>query len=90
MQSSRAQSQKIHISQCNFCLRLKHQCRKEGRKSVEPREWGLGCEVVSPRNVRSYTHRVSPTPPPKHELNKEDTNEQAKLHGGLDLGVAGP
>jgi hypothetical protein len=69
---------------------LRYTDPQEGGKIVRARGSGVYWEIASSSNVRSYTHRVSPTPPPKHELNKEDTNEQAKLHGGLDLGVAGP
>lgn len=33
---------------------------------------------MSPSNVRSYTYKVSPTWMPKHERNKDNTNEYAK------------
>ena len=32
-------------------------------------------KVVFPRNVRSYTHKVSPTWLPKGDLNKDNTND---------------
>ncbi|CAO2624206.1 hypothetical protein LEMLEM_LOCUS18251, partial [Lemmus lemmus] len=37
------------------------------------------CEIVSPCNIRSCTHKVSPTCLPKCELNKGDPNEHAEL-----------
>lgn len=36
---------------------------------------------LSPRSVRSYTHKVSPTWLPRHEL-KEDTNRHAEVGEG--------
>lgn len=36
-------------------------------------------EIVSPRNVRSHTHKVSPTWLPKLELNKGDVNRHANM-----------
>lgn len=40
-------------------------------KSWKNRE--LAVETVSPRNVKSYTHEISPSCLPKHEINKAGT-----------------
>ena len=45
----------------------------------EPKDQGVCCEIESPSNIRSYTHKDSPTWPLKPNLNKDDTNEHAKL-----------
>jgi hypothetical protein len=31
-------------------------------------------EIVAPETVRSYTHEVSSTWPPKHNINEDDTS----------------
>ena len=36
-------------------------------------------EIVSPRNVRKYIHKVPPTWLPKHDLNKDNTNKHANV-----------
>lgn len=46
-----------------------------------PENQGFYYEIVSPSNIRSYTHDLLPTWSPNHELNKENTNEHAKLCG---------
>jgi hypothetical protein len=40
-----------------------------------------GYETLSSRNVKSYTHKVSPTLLHKHELTR--TNRQAKVGRGM-------
>lgn len=37
--------------------------------------------TVSPRNVRRYTHKSSPTWLPKNDLNKDNTNRHAMDKG---------
>ena len=70
----------------SFLPRLRDDCRSGLRKTVRVRRSGN----LSPRNVRSYIHKVSPTRNParksflkatlpKHELNKDDTNGHAKV-----------
>lgn len=44
-------------------------------------------EIVSPSNIRTYTQKVSWIWLPKHELNKKDTNENAKLGGKSPWGL---
>lgn len=46
----------------------------------EPENQGVCCEIVFPRNVTSYTHKVSPTWLSKHELNKDNTDRHAKVY----------
>lgn len=59
---------------------LKEQCgRQEKKDCKEPEDQGAYHEIVSPSKVRSYTHQVSPTWLLKSELNKNSTNEQAKM-----------
>jgi len=48
-------------------------------KMVRIWDQGVCSEILSPRNVRSYTHKVSPTWLPKHELNREDSNKHANV-----------
>jgi hypothetical protein len=38
-------------------------------------------KIVSLSKIRSYTHKVSPTWLPTHELNKNDTNTHAEVDG---------
>ena len=47
----------------------------------KPKEQRIFCDIVSPRNVRSYTHKFSPTLLPKHELNKGTNNRHARVDG---------
>lgn len=47
----------------------------------EPKDKGICWCIMSPSNIISYTHKVSLTWLPKCELNKNDTNRQAKLDG---------
>ena len=52
-------------------LRLLDHCRRWGRKIVNGKGYeGVCCEIVSSRNVRSYTYQVSPTWLPKQKLKK--------------------
>lgn len=62
---------------------LRGHCRK-GRKATELENLGVRCKVVSPSNVRSYTHRVSLTGLPKAELNKNN-NTHANVNGGKTM-----
>lgn len=39
------------------------------------------CKTLCPRNVRSYTHKFSPTCLHKHELNKDSKTRQLKWIG---------
>lgn len=39
---------------------------------------GICYEIVSPRNVRNYTNKISPIRLAKHELNTNDSNKRAK------------
>lgn len=43
----------------------------------------INCEIMSPGNVRSYTHEVSPAELPRHELNKG--NRHAKVDRGKPM-----
>lgn len=40
----------------------------------ETENQGVGCEIVSPCKVRSYSHEHSQTWLPKHELKEDDRN----------------
>lgn len=40
------------------------------------------CVIVSPRNVESYTHKVSKNWLPKQELNRDKNNRHAKVEIG--------
>lgn len=53
------------------------------REMYEPEDHGDCCEILSLRNVRSYTHKVSPTWPPESELNKDSR------HANTDSGRCG-
>lgn len=53
--------------------------QKRGGKTVKANDQGLRCEVVSPGNISSCTHKVSRAGPHNRELNKKDTNEHSKL-----------
>lgn len=39
-------------------LRLRERCRGGVGSTVRSRDQGVFCEIVSPRNVRKYTHDV--------------------------------
>jgi hypothetical protein len=43
------------------------------------------CEIVSPCNTRSYTHKVSPACLSNHDLNKEGTKEHGKFDGKIPI-----
>lgn len=47
----------------------------------DPEGPGVDCEIVSPSNVRSYTHNVSPTWLPRHELVKVGISRHAEVGG---------
>jgi hypothetical protein len=68
-----------YIYKTILLLRLGECCRGRSRKIIRIRESEEG--VVSPSNSQSYTHKISPTPLPKCELNKDATNEPEKLDG---------
>jgi hypothetical protein len=60
-----------------------------GKKGVErkrTRGSGIFCKIVSPRNVRNYTQKVSPTRLPKDELNK-DKKRHAEMNGSETTGL---
>lgn len=59
---------------------------EEGHKECKS-QITVFCEIVSPRNVRSYTYKVSPILLLKHELKKNDTNGHARLGGEKSLGA---
>lgn len=44
-----------------------------GRKIVKARWSEAYCKILTPRNFRTYTHKVSPTWLPKLALNKDNT-----------------
>lgn len=48
-------------------------------RQLEAEDERVCCEIVSPRNVKSYTHKASPTWMPKHELNRDGTNIYANM-----------
>jgi len=54
--------------------------RSGGKDCKCQRIWEFGCEIMSPSNIRRYTHKVSLWPP-KSDLNKDDTNEHVTLDG---------
>jgi hypothetical protein len=69
--------QPIKTQRCGMQTQLVHlqhrdRCRR-GCWKIKSEEQGVGCEVVSPGNVGSHTHNVSPTRLPKLNLNKIDT-----------------
>jgi hypothetical protein len=41
----------------------------------------IGSEAVSLRNARSYSHEVSPTWLPKHDLKMKNTNRHINVDG---------
>ncbi|KAL6030285.1 hypothetical protein STEG23_023151 [Scotinomys teguina] len=43
-----------------------------GQKNVKNQNREFGCEIVSPRNVRSHGYKVSPVQLPKHDCPKDD------------------
>ena len=69
-----------HIYKTFLHLSLGEHCRKLGRKRVRSEDQGTYCEMVSPTNVRSYTHKVFPTWLPNHDLSRDDTNGHAKVN----------
>lgn len=62
-------------------------CRSGGSSKSQRNR--VCCEVVSPRNIRSYTHKHSPTGLTKCELEK-DNNRQANIDGYSGLNENGP
>ena len=51
-------------------------------KTVRARTKRVFCEIVSSRNVRSYTPKLLLTWLPKHERSKHDTGRHARVLGG--------
>lgn len=60
-------------------LILRKHCRKRGGNIVEQKDQGVGFEIVSASNIRSYTYKVSATWPPKSEQNKDNGNGHTKV-----------
>lgn len=58
-------------------LRAQRALWERGQKACKNR--GVCCEVVSPSNVKSYTHRILSTWLPKCEISKKDTNAHTRL-----------
>lgn len=56
---------------------FREHCRR--RKIVKGQRIRDFAVRLSTINVRSYTHKVSPTWLPKHELNREDSNKHANV-----------
>lgn len=54
-----------------------------GRSSIRLLQIKGFAKTVSPSNIRSYTHRRSPTWLPKHELNKDGIDTHVKVGGGV-------
>lgn len=53
---------------------------------LEPEDQGIWYKIVSPSNVRIYSHKVSSTWTSKLELN-EDSNRHAKVDRGNPIGL---
>ena len=56
---------------------------EEVERLTKPEKQGVCCEIMSPTNVRNYTHKASLTRMHKSNLNK-DNNRQDKV-GGAQL-----
>lgn len=70
----------VHIYQTLSQLKLREHLRSENKKRLyKPEDLGIFCKIVSPRDVRCYTHRVSPTWLPKHELYTEKSSDHAYM-----------
>lgn len=41
-------------------LRLREHYRRGGRKIVKAEDQAVSCEIVSPNNIKSHIHKVSP------------------------------
>lgn len=71
-------SPNVYIYKTFLHLRLRECCQEGVRMLKELEEQGVCCETGSPRNVRNYIHKISPTILPKCELIK-DENGHAKV-----------
>lgn len=60
-------------------LKLREDCGRGSRRTVRARGRRLCCDICL-LVITKATPIVSPTSSPKHELNKEETNEHDKLH----------
>lgn len=61
---------------------------QEGMERLqEPEDQAASYEMVSPKNVRSYTHKVSSTQLSKCELSKNDYKRRAKVDGESHWGL---
>lgn len=59
--------------------------QKKGGKIEEQEGQGVFSETVFPSNTRSCASKVSPIRVSKGEMNKDDTNESARLKSPQDL-----
>lgn len=67
-------------------LRVREYCgKKDGKFFLRIRGLGSWLWVVFPSNARSYTHKVSPPRLSNHEMNKGNSNRDAKLGRGKPM-----
>ena len=59
-------------------LRLRDRCGRGAGRLEKLEDQGVHYESGSPGNVRSCAHEFSPTGPPKHEVNEDDTMDRLK------------
>lgn len=60
-------------------LTLREHCGRGSRKIVKARGSGSLLQDSVSSNIKSYIHKVSPTWPPKHELDKDDINDEENI-----------
>ena len=66
---------------CIRCICVMRTMFVPGTLLEDPVEQGGCCDAVPPRNVRSYTHKVSPRWMTKCEWNEHNTNRHAIVKG---------
>lgn len=70
-----------YVTQC-INLRVRDHCKSWCRKKLTARGIEAWCEILSTRNVKSFTHEVSSTWLPTQDVNNNDISEHANMERG--------